>query len=114
MGTPGKIYIQFRGRNLHRTTETPQEFINIINVLTSLSEHEVEICGTWLWVSGTPKTTKKCLKKIETLIRSQKTGLVLQAKKHHTTKRTITFDEIRDMFGSEKYNQSENNIPVLR
>ena len=36
------------------TTETPQEFINIINVLTSLSDIEVEICGTSSRSSASP------------------------------------------------------------
>ena len=47
------------------TTETPQEFINIINVLTSLSDIEVEICGTWLWVSGNTKAHKEVLKELK-------------------------------------------------
>ena len=46
------------------TSETPQEFINIINVLTSLSDIEVEICGTWLWVSGNTKAHKEVLKEL--------------------------------------------------
>lgn len=29
------------------------------------------------------------------------------------SKRELTLDEIRDMFGSEKYNQSENKTPTL-
>ena len=54
------------------TAETPQEFINIINVLTSLNDIEVEICDSWIWVSGNTS-----VERIKIPIRSQKTGLVL-------------------------------------
>ena len=96
------------------TTETPQEFINIINVLTSLSDIEVEICGTWLWVSGNTKAHKEVLKELKFKKKKKK-----QAWYYHTepyrkkSKRELTLDEIRDMFGSEKYNQSENKTPTL-
>lgn len=96
------------------TTETPQEFINIINVLTSLSDIEVEICGTWLWVSGNTKAHKEVLKELKFRYAHKK-----QAWYYHTepyrkkSKRELTLDEIRDMFGSEKYNQSENKTPTL-
>lgn len=96
------------------TTETPQEFINIINVLTSLSDIEVEICGTWIWVSGNTKAHKEMLKELKFRYAHKK-----QAWYYHTepyrkkSKRELTLDEIRDMFGSEKYNQSENKTPTL-
>ena len=96
------------------TTETPQEFINIINVLTSLSDIEVEICGTWLWVSGNTKAHKEVLKELKFRYAHKK-----QAWYYHTepyrkkSERELTLDEIRDMFGSEKYNHSESKLPVL-
>ena len=96
------------------TTETPQEFINIINVLTSLSDIEVEICGTWIWVSGNTKAHKEMLKELKFRYAHKK-----QAWYYHTepyrkrSKRELTLDEIRDMFDSEKYNQSENKTPTL-
>lgn len=36
-----------------RTTETAQDFIDIISKLNTIeTEIEVEICGSWLWISG--------------------------------------------------------------
>ena len=96
------------------TTETSQEFINIINVLTKLIDIEVEICGTWIWVSGNTKAHKEMLKELKFRYAHKK-----QAWYYHTepyrkrSKRELTLDEIRDMFGSEKYNQSENKTPTL-
>lgn len=47
------------------TTETPQEFINIINVLTSLTDIYIEICGSWLWITGNTKLHKEVLKNLK-------------------------------------------------
>lgn len=47
------------------TAETPQEFIHIINVLTKFADLEVEICGSWIWVSGNTKTHKDILKQLK-------------------------------------------------
>ncbi|MFQ7785336.1 MAG: hypothetical protein ACLRHO_04850 [Ruminococcus sp.] len=66
MGTPEKYTYKFRGRNLHqRNNGNTAEFINIINVLTSLSDIEAEICGTWIWVSGNTKAHKEMLKELK-------------------------------------------------
>lgn len=34
------------------TEETAEDFIEIINNLSTLSGIEVEICGRWIWISG--------------------------------------------------------------
>lgn len=34
------------------TTETAEEFIDIIRNLSGLSGIDVELCGSWLWISG--------------------------------------------------------------
>lgn len=34
------------------TTETAEEFIDITRNLSGLSGIEVELCGSWLWISG--------------------------------------------------------------
>ena len=51
-------------KNIHRTTqgkthtaekettETAEEFMDIINNLSTLQNIEVEICGSWLWITG--------------------------------------------------------------
>jgi len=46
----------------HKTTETPEEFINIVSVLMSLDGLEVELCGRWLWIGGNTKEHKDALK----------------------------------------------------
>lgn len=96
------------------TTETPQEFINIINVLTSLNDIYIEICGSWLWITGNTKEHKEILKNLKFRYAHKK-----QAWYYHTepyrkkSKRELTLDEIRDMFGSEKYQSKQEKELAL-
>ena len=86
------------------TTEAPQEFINIINVLIRLEGVNVEICGSWIWASGNTLTHKDRLKSL-----GFKWAYKKRAWYYHTepyrkrSHRELTLDEIRDMFGSQSY-----------
>jgi len=86
------------------TTEAPQEFINIINVLIRLEGVNVEICGSWIWASGNTMTHKDTLKSL-----GFKWAYKKRAWYYHTepyrkrSHRELTLDEIRDMFGSQNY-----------
>lgn len=45
-----------------RTTETAAEFRQIIDLLLRLDGLTVELCGSWLWISGDTKPHKEALK----------------------------------------------------
>ena len=97
------------------TAETPQDFIHIMNVLITLNDIEVEICGSWIWVSGNTKEHREILKQLKFKWAHKK-----QAWYYHTepykkrSNRELTLDEIRDMFGSQKYEAKEEKQPVLQ
>lgn len=40
----------------HQTTETAEEFRNLINELLKLDGIICELCGNWLWISGNTKS----------------------------------------------------------
>lgn len=46
----------------HQTTETAEEFRAIIAVLLRLDGLTVELCGSWLWISGNTRAHKEALK----------------------------------------------------
>lgn len=46
----------------HQTTETAEEFRNILDVLLNLHGLEVELCGSWLWIGGNTREHKEALK----------------------------------------------------
>ena len=97
------------------TAETPQEFIHIINVLISLQGVEVEICGKWIWVSGDTKPHRETLKQLKFKWAHKKQAWYYHAepykKKSHVD---FTLDEIRDMFGSKRYDQKQEEEKKLK
>ena len=111
-------------KNIHRNAdgetytkennETAEEFIHIIKVLTPLEDILVEICGSWIWVSGNTKQHKYILKQLKFKFAHKK-----QAWYYHTEpyrkkgKRELTLDEIRDMFGSQSYKKKTEKQLVL-
>lgn len=46
----------------HQTTETAEEFRDIIERLLKLDGLEIELCGSWLWIGGNTKEHKEALK----------------------------------------------------
>ena len=46
----------------HQTTETPEEFREIIGLLLRLEGLTVELCGSWLWIGGDTRQHKETLK----------------------------------------------------
>lgn len=49
--------------NVKPTTETPEEFRVIVDILLHLDSIEVELCGSWLWITGDTYPHKEKLKK---------------------------------------------------
>ena len=99
----------------HETTETPQEFIHIINVLITLVGVEVEICGKWIWVSGNTKAHKETLKQLKFKWAHKKQAWYYHAEPYRKkSRRELTLDEIRDMFGSKRYDQKQEEEKKLQ
>lgn len=84
------------------TTETAAEFRDIINQLINLKGINIELCGSWLWITGDTKKHKEALKSLH--FRWSKSKLAWY---YHTSdykkssKKTYSLDEIRDLYGSE-------------
>ena len=97
------------------TTETPQEFIHIINTLIRLRGIEVEICGSWIWISGDTRTHKEILKQLGfKWAHKKKAWYYHKDKFRKKSHEELTMDEIRDMFGSKKYEQEQEEEKKLK
>lgn len=103
-----------RYKNIHRnaegktyekeTTETPDEFADIINVLIQLDGVEVEICGSWIWASGNTQPYKETLKGLKMKWAHKKKAWYYHSEPYRKrSRRELSLDEIRDMFGSRSY-----------
>lgn len=86
------------------TDETPQEFINIINTLVRLNGVHVELCGSWIWASGKTQPYKDTLKGLKFRWAHKKKAWYYHTEPYRKrSRRELTLDEIREMFGSHSY-----------
>ena len=84
------------------TTESPEEFRNIINVLINLAGINIEICGKWLWITGNTKPHKEILKSLKFRWSKSKSAWYYHTADYAKVgKKTFTLNEIRALYGSE-------------
>lgn len=87
----------------HQTTETPEEFRQIIELLLKLQGLTVELCGSWLWISGDTLQHKDKLKAAGCRWSASKKMWYWhhaeEGQKWHRGKSTI--NEIRYKYGSQ-------------
>lgn len=80
--------------------EYAENFKSIINKLIQYNDLVIEICGSWLWVSGNTYPYKKILKELGFVWRNKKQMWSLGDKSngHH---KEWSMDKIRVTFGSQ-------------
>lgn len=84
------------------TTETPDEFKDIIDSLIRMEGINIEVCGSWLWVTGSTYQYKEDLKKLRFRFSKSKSAWYFHNEGYRkSSKKTFTLDEIRDLYGSE-------------
>lgn len=88
-------------KSAHTTADEEASFRHILEKLVVLQGLVIEICGSWLWVSGQTFTHKATLKALGLKFASKKRCWFWhpdgwQRKNHHE----FSMDEIRDMHGS--------------
>ena len=83
--------------------EAPDEYTDVIDQLIKISGINIEIIGTWIWVTGTTKDKKDDLAKLHFRWSHNK-----EAWYYHTggykkkSGKNYSLDEIREMWGNEK------------
>lgn len=89
----------------HQTTETAEEFREILAVLLGLPGLTVELCGSWLWISGETRQHKDALKAAGCRWSSNKKMWYWRhpedARGHYRCKRSM--NEIRSKYGSQVF-----------
>lgn len=90
----------------HQTTETPEEFITIISQLLRFPGLIVELCGSWLWITGETYAIKDQLKAAGCRWSSSKKAWYWHHPKEEGSrwhKGTATMSDIRTKYGSQTY-----------
>lgn len=89
----------------HQTTETPEEFIEIIEKLMKLDGLEIELCGAWLWIGGNTYLHKSELRAAGCMWSKNKMRWYWrhaeEGRKHYKGKKTM--EEIRFKYGSQLF-----------
>ena len=89
----------------HQTTETAEEFREIIEALLNLDGLVIELCGSWLWISGQTMKHKEALKAAGCRWSSNKKMWYWRheedGRRWHKGNRTI--GEIRTKYGSQVF-----------
>lgn len=86
----------------NETSETSNEFKDIINRLITLNDITIEICGSWLWITGNTYQHREALKHMRFRFSKSKNAWYYHTdvyRKNHG--RTFSLEEIRDLYGSE-------------
>lgn len=84
------------------STETPDEFKNIINALINLPGIKIEIIGNWIWITGNTYPHRKALKELRFRFSKSKTAWYFHTSDYKKNNNKIfTMDQIRDLWGSE-------------
>lgn len=97
------------------TSETPEEFIEIVSKLNQISGIIIELCGTWIWISGETREHKDELKAAGCCWSRNKAQWYWRhqedyCKKFH--KGDLDMDEIRDLYGSQIIGQNGGQMTV--
>ena len=89
----------------HQTTETPEEFIAIISQLLRFPGLIVELCGSWLWITGETYAVRDQLKAAGCRWSSSKKAWYWHHPEegHRWHKGTATMSDIRTKYGSQTY-----------
>lgn len=96
------------------TTETPEEYRQVVEAIINLDGIEVELCGCWLWVSGDTYTHKDALKAAGfRWSRTKKMWYWHHAEDGQRWSRGCkSMEEIRNTYGSEKLGYAKHNSLV--
>lgn len=96
----------------YATHETAEEFMNIINTLLTFPGLNVELCGSWVWVSGDTRKYKDDLKALGCKWSPNKKMWYWQndgKRKYH--KKAWSINEIRSAYGSTVF-KAANHIEI--
>ncbi len=115
-------YEQFKNKKFtgvnHETQKTYEQtfdpfdgYREIIDKLINLEGITIELCGTWLWITGVKKEDKEkqaILKELKFTYHPKKVMWYWKPGTYRKkSKRELSIEEIRNLYGSQKVNREE-------
>lgn len=100
-----KLIEKFKNGFTPSDADTENKFKDIINKLINFENINIEICGTWVWITGNTYTYRKELKELKFRFSNNKKAWYYHDEDYHRhSKKRFTLDEIREMHGSQTVN----------
>jgi curved DNA-binding protein CbpA len=86
------------------TTETAAEFMDLIDKLLHIPGIDIELCGSWIWITGNTKPVKDELKSFGFKFSRNKAAWYFHREPYRKhSKKSMSLDEIRNMYGSAHF-----------
>ena len=88
------------------TDEIPKDFIDLINELVRLNNIQIEIIGSFIWISGDTKPHKETLKSLGFKWHSKKKNWYRSPKGYKRFgKKSYSMNDLRNMYGVQYKNK---------
>lgn len=99
----GNTYTNEEGQTYQKEQNmTAAQFADIIEKMIHWTDCTIEICGSWLWISGNTYSHRAELKALHFGYSSNKKSWYFHEGSYHKkSSRKFNMDDIRSMFGSE-------------
>lgn len=95
------------------TTETADQFKDLLNELMKMDNIEIEIIGCFVWVTGNTKPHREKLKALKFQWHSKKLAWYLKPENYkRKSRREYGLDEIRQMYGTSGKTHSEGTTKL--
>ena len=95
------------------TTETADQFKDLIDELMKMDDIEIEIIGCFVWVTGDTKPHREKLKALKFQWSSKKTAWYLKPESYkRRSRKEYDLDEIRTMYGSGGKMNSKGSVKL--
>ena len=101
------VHINKDGETYEKETEeTPEQFAAIINALLKMPGLMIELCGSWLWITGNTREHKDGLKTLGFKWSKNKSAWYFHFEPYRKrSKKSVDLDTIRSMYGSQKFTE---------
>lgn len=88
------------------TDETPEMYADIINQLLKCKGLVIELCGSWLWVTGNTKEYSDLLKSLKFRWSRNKSAWYFHFEPYRKhSKKSVDLNTIRSMYGSQRFTE---------
>lgn len=106
------FHVNAKGEKYEKaTSETADEFMTIIEQLLNYPDMLIEVCGSWIWVSGNTKEHKDILKALKFKYSPNKEVWYKAPEGYHKQNRKpYDMAQIRLTYGSETYRRKGTEL----